>query len=92
VTLPVVWTLRARDRLTQIVKYIAERNPTAARSLKAAIESAPQAAADAPFLFRKGRVPGTREIVVHPNYLVVYRVTDRIVVLNVLHARRRYPE
>jgi hypothetical protein len=47
VTLPVVWTLRARDRLTEIVKYIAERNPTAARSLKAAIEGAPQATNDA---------------------------------------------
>jgi toxin ParE1/3/4 len=39
-----------------------------------------------------GRVRNTREMAVHPNYLVVYRVTDRIIVLNVLHARRRYPK
>ncbi len=28
---------------------------------------------------------------VHPNYLVVYRVTHRVTVLDSLHARRRYP-
>jgi len=39
-----------------------------------------------------GRIPGTCEIVVHPNYLVIYAVeTDRIEVLNVLHARQCYP-
>ncbi|EKS68935.1 plasmid stabilization system protein [Burkholderia sp. SJ98] len=30
-------------------------------------------------------------MVVHPNYLVVYRATDRVTVLDSLHARRRYP-
>jgi len=31
-------------------------------------------------------------MIVLPNYIVVYRVKlDRIQILNVLHARRRYP-
>ena len=29
-------------------------------------------------LFRPGRVDGTREYVVHPNYIVVYRVNDHL--------------
>ncbi|WP_141217973.1 type II toxin-antitoxin system RelE/ParE family toxin [Bordetella genomosp. 5] len=34
----------------------------------------------------------TREIVVHPNYLVVYEVLqDSVEVRAVLHARRKYP-
>jgi plasmid stabilization system protein ParE len=43
-------------------------------------------------MFRTGRLPGTREIVAHPNYIVVYRVLiDRIVVEAVIHARQKYP-
>jgi plasmid stabilization system protein ParE len=34
---------------------------------------------------------GTREIVVHPNYIVFYEVTDAIEVLAVVHARENFP-
>ena len=45
-----------------------------------------------PYLYRLGRVVGTRELVVHPNYIVVYRVMiDRVEIVGVLHAAREYP-
>ena len=45
-----------------------------------------------PYLLRPGRVSGTRELVVHPNYIVVYPVgDDAIDILRVLHSRQRYP-
>lgn len=44
-----------------------------------------------PYIFRPGRVPGTREAVVHPNYILVYRVAQAIEILGVLHARQQYP-
>jgi toxin ParE1/3/4 len=48
--------------------------------------------AEHPFLFRPGRVPGTRELVAHPNYIIVYRVlVDRVEIVSVLHARQLYP-
>lgn len=40
---------------------------------------------------RLGRVLNTGEIIVHPNYLAIYRLTDRIEILSVLHARQQYP-
>jgi plasmid stabilization system protein ParE len=37
-------------------------------------------------------VPGTREIIAHPNYIVIYQVmAERIEVVSVLHARQEYP-
>lgn len=45
-----------------------------------------------PYLYRVGELPGTREIVAHPNYVVVYRVAvNRVDTVNVLHARQEYP-
>lgn len=46
-----------------------------------------------PYLYKASeRVPGCREIVAHPNYIVIYRVSMQAVeILRVLHARRQYP-
>ena len=43
-------------------------------------------------LYKSGRVKGTREIVVRPNYVMVYRVTGKVVeVLRVLHVAQQWP-
>ncbi|HEX4548970.1 type II toxin-antitoxin system RelE/ParE family toxin [Pseudomonas sp.] len=85
------WRPEARTQLWQTLNYIADRNAVAASQLNAAIEAATSALPLHPYLYRFGKVAGTREIVVHPNYVVVYRVTDRIEILNLLHARQAYP-
>lgn len=90
--LPIVWRSRARASLAGVVQHIAEHNPDAARRMKALIEQSVLSLAEHPYLFRPGRIPGTREVVVHPNYIVVYRVTaERIEIVHVLHARQLYP-
>ncbi|WP_144636890.1 type II toxin-antitoxin system RelE/ParE family toxin [Bordetella genomosp. 13] len=90
--LEVSWLPAAFDDLAKIVTYIAEQDPKAARNLQQRIENAVLPASEHPHLYRPGRVAGTREIVAHPNYLVVYRVTDvAIEVISVLHARQQYP-
>ena len=85
------WRPEARATLWEILDYIAERNPSAADNLFSAIESVTSSLPHHAYLYRVGRVAGTREIVVHPNYLVVYRVTDDVEILAVLHARQAYP-
>lgn len=43
-------------------------------------------------MFREGRVADTREIIAHPNNIVVYNVTSEyLLVLSVLHARQQFP-
>ena len=86
------WRPNAQEALQQIVDYISSENPIAAFELFEAIKQATSELPQHPYLYRNGRLSGTREIVVHPNYLVVYRVlTNEIQILNVLHARQQYP-
>lgn len=41
---------------------------------------------------RPGRAPGTQELVVHPNYIVIYDVTDDAIrILHLLHTSRQWP-
>lgn len=88
----IVWRSAALADLATIVQYIAERKPAAARQMKALIEAAVLPLAEHPYIYKTGRVPGTREVVAHPNYLIVYRVAaDRIEVVAVVHARQQYP-
>ena len=87
----VAWNPVARAALRSILDFISERNALAALQLFEAISTATEALPQHPYLYRPGRVPGAREMVVHPNYIVVYRVTHAIEILNVLHARQQYP-
>lgn len=90
--LPIKWRPQARKSLTQIVRYIAERNLPAARSMRQRIESAVLPLSEHPYLYKPGRVPGTREVVAHPNYIVIYRVlVDCIEVVDVVHSRQQFP-
>lgn len=90
--LRLVWRADALGDLHRIIEYIADRNILAADRLQHAIERAAEALPTHPYMHRPGRVAGTREVVVHPNYILIYRVgTDRIDVLAVVHARQQYP-
>ena len=90
--LPIFWRASARADLASIIRFIATESPPAARRMRELIEAAVLPAAEHPYLYRAGKVSGTREIIAHPNYIVVYSVmAERIEVVNVLHARREYP-
>lgn len=90
--LPIKWTDEAKRDLYALIAFIAEENPYAAESLLQQLQEAILPVAEHPYMFRAGRVPGTREIVAHPNYILIYKVlNDAILVLGVLHSRREYP-
>lgn len=86
------WGDAARADLLAIVDYISDDNPDAAQRLKDEIEEKTSKLPDRPKLYRPGRVAGTREMVVRPNYIVVYAKDEyAVVILRVLHAAQQWP-
>lgn len=80
-----VWSDRAMTRRDEIFDYIAQADPEAALKLDMAFETAANRLFDFPFTGRAGTVQGTRELVVTPNYILVYRVMDGVIEIITIH-------
>jgi toxin ParE1/3/4 len=90
--LPVLWSTKAQSDLERLVGYVASDSAGAAEALRTRIEAAIEPASQFPYMFRAGRLSGTREVVAHPNYIIVYRVlATHIQVDAIVHARQQYP-
>ena len=89
------WLKGALANLDAIGEYIAQDDRAAAERTVLRILDAvdDMAASSNVHMGRPGRVPGTRELVITPNYLVPYRIKGEVVeVLRVMHARQRWPD
>ena len=86
------WSDEVTTDLVEIIDFIEQRNATASRQLHAEIVKSAENLPLMPYLFRPGRVAGTREHVVHPNYIVADQVGNNVSdILRVLHSRQQYP-
>ncbi|MHA7848512.1 type II toxin-antitoxin system RelE/ParE family toxin [Serratia sp. D1N4] len=75
-----------------IMNYIARDNPQAAIALDDAFETAAERACERPDMYKAGRMKDTREVVVRPNYILIYRINDETLqVLRILHAAQQWP-
>ena len=89
----VKWTKTALANLVAIVEYIEKDNAERAKSFVLEIQAKTSSLAEFPGMGRPGRVIGTRELVVHPNYIIPYRMRgDAVEILRVQHAARRWPK
>ena len=87
------WTRKALENLDAIAAYIALDNPIRARSFVGEIKAKTELLSQFPAIGRPGRVPGTRELVVHENYIIPYRVKDDSVqIIRVHHVARLWPQ
>lgn len=87
-----VWTRPAREDRKAIREYIADDSPSAALDLDELLSEKAARLVDHPGLGRSGRLQGTRELVAHRNYILIYDVADDVVrVLRVLHTARQWP-
>ena len=88
----VIWSAQAEQSLASVVEFIARENVQAALAMDMAIQNAADGLAVFPHKGKPGRVPGTRELVVHEHDIVVYMLTDNAVyIVAVLHTSLRWP-
>jgi toxin ParE1/3/4 len=88
------WTEHASVDVVGIARWIAAEDSAAAERVADAIFAAVTRLEEFPLSGRAGRVPDTRELVVHGlPYLIVYRVeTPSVAILRVLHGAMQWPE
>ena len=89
------WTRRAPGGLQRVVEHIAGDKPPAAVDFLGAVQEKVARLQHFPLLGRTGAFEDTRELLVHRNYIVTYRVrADEVQILQVWHVarnRRRGP-
>jgi toxin ParE1/3/4 len=90
----ILWSPEAIEDLNSVRAYIAQDNPSAARTVVLHIlQNVERLLPDNPQIGRPGRVSGTRELVI-PNtpFIIPYRLRrDVIQILRVYHGARRWP-
>jgi len=91
--LNLIWTDNAITNLEAAWNYLATDFPARADSQLDRILDAAEKLATFPELGRRGRIPGTRELVIPATpFLIAYRVyRAEIQILAVLHGSRRWP-
>lgn len=86
------WTRTATADRKAIREYIAQHAPKAAIELDELISNKASLLLTHPELGRIGRVAGTRELVAHKNYILIYDLMDGMVrVLRILHTGKQWP-
>lgn len=86
------WTLDALTDLQTILDYIKQDNPQEAQALAAGFRHTAEHLTRHPFIGRRGDLDGTRELMLHRNYLLTYRVSSEAVeILQIWHvAQKRF--
>ena len=89
----VAWTRTALLHLEEIQDFVAQDSPAAAYDLALALTERPNRLLAAnPMIGRIGRARGTRELILGDlPYIIVYRVTDKVEIMAVVHAAKQWP-
>jgi len=88
----VIWTAEAQQDRADIWEYIATDNPIAAIEMDALFSAAAEQLGTHPLSGSLGKVAGTRELIAHENYRLVYEIDDEAAwVLALVHTARRWP-
>ncbi len=86
------WSRRALADLERVARHIAADKPTAAVEFVAEVRQRVGRLSAFPLLGRPGPLDETRELVVHRNYLVTYRLHgDEVQIVQVWHVARNKP-
>lgn len=88
----VVWTPEAEQDRDDVWEYIAADNPAAAARMDELFSDAAVQLEYFPEWGRRGRIDGTRELIPHESYLLVYEIEgDTVWMLALVHTSRQWP-
>jgi toxin ParE1/3/4 len=86
------WESEARRQFRDSLTYISAQNTAAADHLAEEIARKTNLLCQFPEIGRKGRVARTRELIVHPNFVIIYVIRPKTIdIVRFLHARQHYP-
>ena len=87
-----VWTLSAEQDRSDIFEFIARDNPLAAIDMDEIFAAAVGRLAEHPQIGRAGIIPGTRELILHQSYRLIYEVQGTTIwILALVHTARLWP-
>ena len=87
-----VWTRLAQADRRAIREYIATDDQRAALAMDELFTQKAARLAQLPEMGKPGRVDGTRELVAHRSYILIYAVKDdHVQVLRIMHTARQWP-
>jgi predicted nucleotidyltransferase/plasmid stabilization system protein ParE/HEPN domain-containing protein len=91
--LPILWLPKARDQRSRQLEFFLRHNPELGIRIGDAILATVARLATDPDLSRIGRIAGARELPVPDTpFILVYRIEeDAVIILRLLHNRRRFP-
>lgn len=88
----IIWTPEAQQDRADVWDYIAADNLQAAARMDELFSDAVATLMTNAKLGRPGRITGTRELIPHENYCLVYEVVQETVwVLALVHTARQWP-
>lgn len=88
----VFWASVAEQDRADIIDYISQDNPLAAVRMDELFAEAASRLAEHPLLGKTGLIPGTRELIPHESYRLIYEVQDNTVwILALVHTARVWP-
>jgi toxin ParE1/3/4 len=88
----VIWASSAEQDRADIIEFISLDNPIAAIAMDELFAEVSLRLEEYPLLGKSGRISGTRELIAHPNYRMVYEVQlGQVRVLALLHTARLWP-
>lgn len=88
----VIWTPEAEQDRIEVVNHIAADNLRAAAKMDELFGLAAARLAKLPKSGRPAKIPGTRELIPHESYRLVYEIDDDTVwILALVHTSRQWP-
>ncbi|WP_152226420.1 type II toxin-antitoxin system RelE/ParE family toxin [Pseudomonas sp. SCB32] len=86
------WSTESEQDRLDIWQYIAADNPEAAAQMDTLFSATVSKLKEFPEMGKPGRIPGTRELIPHESYRLIYQIeADALWIMALVHTMRLWP-